>query len=180
VILYHLDFSWIPGGFLGVDLFFVISGYVITRLLLDSIQRSGGLDLRAFYAARFRRLLPPLIFMVFVTTIIVGFWAPDTMRRFLGDAPFAISGAMNWWLIFRETDYFEERHVTYLQTPCGYTVLNHWQVPLLNLQQRPLLHPPHSPTPFLKRQDHCELPHEHDPTLFVLLKAAERSVLFLF
>jgi len=107
VILYHLDFSWIPGGFLGVDLFFVISGYVITRLLLDSIQRSGGLDLRAFYAARFRRLLPPLIFMLFVTTIIVGFWAPDTMRRFLGDAPFAIFGAMNWWLIFRETDYFE-------------------------------------------------------------------------
>lgn len=107
VILYHLDFSWIPGGFLGVDLFFVISGYVITRLLLDSIQRSGGLDLRAFYAARFRRLLPPLLFMIFVTTIIVGFWAPDTMRRFLGDAPFAIFGAMNWWLIFRETDYFE-------------------------------------------------------------------------
>ncbi|MCE2647815.1 MAG: acyltransferase [Streptomycetaceae bacterium] len=87
VILYHLDFSWIPGGFLGVDLFFV--------------------DLRAFYAARFRRLLPPLLFMIFVTTIIVGFWAPDTMRRFLGDAPFAIFGAMNWWLIFRETDYFE-------------------------------------------------------------------------
>jgi peptidoglycan/LPS O-acetylase OafA/YrhL len=107
VILYHLDFSWIPGGFLGVDLFFVISGYVITRLLLDSIQRSGGLDLRAFYAARFRRLLPPLLFMIFVTTIIVSFWAPDTMRRFLIDTPFAIFGAMNWWLIFRETDYFE-------------------------------------------------------------------------
>jgi len=107
VILYHLDFSWIPGGFLGVDLFFVISGYVITRLLLDSIQRSGGLDLRAFYAARFRRLIPPLLFMIFVTTIIVGFWAPDTMRRFLIDTPFSIFGAMNWWLIFRETDYFE-------------------------------------------------------------------------
>jgi peptidoglycan/LPS O-acetylase OafA/YrhL len=45
--------------------------------------------------------------MIFVTTIIVGFWAPDTMRRFLGDAPFSIFGAMNWWLIFRETDYFE-------------------------------------------------------------------------
>ena len=107
VILYHLDFSWIPGGFLGVDLFFVISGYVITRLLLDSIQRSGGLDLRAFYAARFRRLIPPLLFMILVTTIIVGFWAPDTMRRFLIDTPFAIFGTMNWWLIFRETDYFE-------------------------------------------------------------------------
>ena len=42
VMLYHIGFDWIPGGFLGVDLFFVISGYVITRLLLDSIQRSGG------------------------------------------------------------------------------------------------------------------------------------------
>jgi peptidoglycan/LPS O-acetylase OafA/YrhL len=107
VILYHLGFKWIPGGFLGVDLFFVISGYVITRLLLDSIQRSGGLDLRAFYVARIRRLLPPLVFMIITTTIFVGFWAPDTMRRFLGDAPFALFGGMNWWLVFRETDYFE-------------------------------------------------------------------------
>jgi peptidoglycan/LPS O-acetylase OafA/YrhL len=107
VMLYHLGFKWIPGGFLGVDLFFVISGYVITRLLLDSIQRSGGLDLRAFYVARIRRLLPPLVFMIITTTIVVGFWAPDTMRRFLGDTPFALFGGMNWWLVFRETDYFE-------------------------------------------------------------------------
>jgi peptidoglycan/LPS O-acetylase OafA/YrhL len=107
VMLYHLGFKWIPGGFLGVDLFFVISGYVITRLLLDSIQRSGGLDLRAFYVARIRRLLPPLVFMIITTTIVVGFWAPDTMRRFLGDTPFALLGGMNWWLVFRETDYFE-------------------------------------------------------------------------
>ena len=107
VMLYHLGFNWIPGGFLGVDLFFVISGYVITRLLLDSIQRSGGLDLRAFYVARIRRLLPPLVFMIITTTIVVGFWAPDTMRRFLGDTPFALFGGMNWWLVFRQTDYFE-------------------------------------------------------------------------
>lgn len=107
VMLYHLGIDWIPGGFLGVDLFFVISGYVITRLLLDSIQRSGGLDLRAFYIARMRRLLPPLLFMIVVTTIFVGAWAPDTMRRFLADTPFALFGGMNWWLVFRETDYFE-------------------------------------------------------------------------
>ena len=107
VMLYHLGFKWIPGGFLGVDLFFVISGYVITRLLLDSIQRSGGLDLRAFYVARIRRLLPPLVFMIITTTVVVGLWAPDTMRRFLGDAPFALFGGMNWWLVFRHTDYFE-------------------------------------------------------------------------
>ena len=107
VMLYHLGFNWIPGGFLGVDLFFVISGYVITRLLLDSIQRSGGLDLRAFYVARIRRLLPPLVFMIITTTVVVGLWAPDTMRRFLGDTPFALFGGMNWWLVFRHTDYFE-------------------------------------------------------------------------
>ncbi len=107
VMLYHLGFNWIPGGFLGVDLFFVISGYVITRLLLDSIQRSGGLDLRAFYVARVRRLLPPLLFMIILTTVFVGAWAPDTMRRFLADTPFALLGGMNWWLVFRHTDYFE-------------------------------------------------------------------------
>ena len=107
VMLYHLGFDWIPGGFLGVDLFFVISGYVITRLLLDSIQRSGGLDLRAFYIARIRRLVPPLLFMIIVTTVFVGAWAPDTMRRFLADTPFALFGGMNWWLVFRHTDYFE-------------------------------------------------------------------------
>ena len=107
VMLYHLGFSWIPGGFLGVDLFFVISGYVITRLLLDSIARSGGLDLRAFYKARIRRLFPPLVFMIFVTIIYIGIWAPETMRRFVSDSPFALSGSMNWWLVFRHTDYFD-------------------------------------------------------------------------
>jgi peptidoglycan/LPS O-acetylase OafA/YrhL len=107
VILYHLGFDWIPGGFLGVDLFFVISGYVITRLLLDSIEISGGLNLRAFYLARLRRLLPALIFMVITTAITVGIWAPDTMKRFLADTPFALTGTMNWWLVGRELDYFE-------------------------------------------------------------------------
>ena len=107
VMLYHLGFTWIPGGFLGVDLFFVISGYVITRLLLDSIQRSGGLDLRYFYFARARRLLPPLIFMLFTTALFVGVWAPDTIKRLLTDAPFALFGAMNWWLVFKKQDYFE-------------------------------------------------------------------------
>ncbi|CAB4832416.1 MAG: acyltransferase family protein [Actinobacteria bacterium] len=107
VMLYHLGFSWIPGGFLGVDLFFVISGYVITRLLLDSIARSGGLDLRAFYKARIRRLFPPLVFMILATSIYIGIWAPETMRRFVSDAPFSLFGAMNWWLVFRHTDYFD-------------------------------------------------------------------------
>lgn len=107
VLFYHLGFKWIPGGFLGVDLFFVISGYVITRLLLDSIERSGGLDLRAFYLARVRRLLPALAFMLITTAIAVGIWAPDTIKRFLIDTPFALTGSMNWWLVGHHLDYFE-------------------------------------------------------------------------
>ena len=107
VMFYHLGFTWIPGGFLGVDLFFVISGYVITRLLLDSIAQSGGLDLRGFYIARARRLLPALIFMLVSTTIAIGIWAPDTIKRLLIDTPFSLSGTMNWWLVARHQDYFE-------------------------------------------------------------------------
>ena len=107
VMFYHLGFSWIPGGFLGVDLFFVISGYVITRLILDSIAQSGGLDLRKFYIARARRLLPALIFMLVTTTIAIGIWAPDTIKRLMTDIPFSLTGLMNWWLVFRQQDYFE-------------------------------------------------------------------------
>lgn len=107
VMFYHLGFSWIPGGFLGVDLFFVISGYVITRLLLDSIAQSGGLDLRGFYLARLRRLLPALLFMLTTTIIAVGIWAPDTIKRLLVDTPFALTGTINWWLVANEQDYFE-------------------------------------------------------------------------
>ena len=107
VMFYHLGFTWIPGGFLGVDLFFVISGYVITRLLLDSIAQSGGLDLRGFYLARARRLLPALIFMLVSTTIAIGIWAPDTIKRLLTDTPFSLTGTMNWWLVARHQDYFE-------------------------------------------------------------------------
>ena len=107
VIFYHLGFAWIPGGFLGVDLFFVISGYVITRLLLDSIARSGGLDLRGFYKARARRLLPPMAFMIVVTAFYISIWAQDSVKRFLTDIPFSLSGLMNWSLVFKEQDYFE-------------------------------------------------------------------------
>ena len=107
VLLYHLGIDWIPGGFLGVDLFFVISGYVITGLILDSIERSGGLDLRAFYISRVRRLVPALVAMVFFTTLFIGVYAPETVRRFLADLPYVFTGSMNWALVNRQQDYFE-------------------------------------------------------------------------
>ena len=107
VLFYHLGLDWIPGGFLGVDLFFVISGYVITGLILDSIARSGTLDLRAFYLSRIRRLLPALIAMLVFTTLFIGVYAPETVRRFISDIPYVLSGTMNWALVAREQDYFE-------------------------------------------------------------------------
>ena len=107
VLLYHLGISWIPGGFLGVDLFFVISGYVITRLILDSINQSSALDLKAFYAARLRRIYPGFLFMVVCTILFIGVWAPEAIKRFLSDLPYALTGTINWLLVARHQDYFE-------------------------------------------------------------------------
>ena len=106
VILYHLGLSWIPGGFLGVDLFFCISGYVITRQLLDSVIIRGGLDLREFFQARARRLLPALLFMLLGAVIISALRAPDSIHRFLSDLPYVLTGSENWHLVAIHQDYF--------------------------------------------------------------------------
>jgi peptidoglycan/LPS O-acetylase OafA/YrhL len=107
VVLYHLGISWIPGGFLGVDLFFVISGYVITRLILDSIESANGLDIKEFYAARIRRLLPGLVVLIIVTSIFTALFAPDAIRRFISDVPFVLTGTNNWYLVALNQDYFQ-------------------------------------------------------------------------
>ena len=65
VLLYHAEVSWMPGGYLGVDVFFVISGYLITSLLLAEFRDRGGVNLGKFYLRRARRLLPAL-FLVLV------------------------------------------------------------------------------------------------------------------
>lgn len=107
VVLYHLGVTWIPGGFLGVDLFFVISGYVITRLLLDSIMSKGALDLREFYWARVRRLFPPLLFTLAGSIFIIAAWKPDAIHRFLSDLPYVLTGSENWHLVALHQDYFQ-------------------------------------------------------------------------
>ena len=107
VVLYHLGISWIPGGFLGVDLFFVISGYVITRLILDSIESANGLDIKEFYAARVRRLFPGLVVLLIVTSVAIALFAPDAIRRFINDVPFVLTGTNNWHLVALNQDYFQ-------------------------------------------------------------------------
>ncbi len=107
VLLYHLGVNWLPGGFLGVDLFFVISGYVITRVILDSIQSANGLDLREFYYGRVRRLYPGLLLLIMVATVLAATIAPDAIRRIVLDVPYVLTGTNNWHLVAIHQDYFQ-------------------------------------------------------------------------
>ncbi len=107
VLLYHLGIKWLPGGFLGVDLFFVISGYVITRVILDSIQSANGLDLREFYYGRVRRLYPGLLVLIMVATVLAATIAPDAIRRIVLDVPYVLTGSNNWHLVAIHQDYFQ-------------------------------------------------------------------------
>lgn len=70
VLLFHLGLSWAPGGYVGVDIFFVISGFLITGLIKKEIDATGRLDFRAFYMRRIRRLLPALVVVLTVTAAI--------------------------------------------------------------------------------------------------------------
>ena len=75
VLLYHAGVAWAPGGFLGVDLFFVISGFLITSLLISERQRSGAISIGRFYLRRARRLLPALFTMVAATSLFMALFA---------------------------------------------------------------------------------------------------------
>ncbi len=107
VILYHAGLSWMPGGLLGVDVFFVVSGFLITSLLLQERQRSGRISLREFWTRRLRRLAPALLLMVLLVTVVWGFILktdPLTLRR---DSLFALGYGANWWFAFSGQGYFQ-------------------------------------------------------------------------
>jgi peptidoglycan/LPS O-acetylase OafA/YrhL len=108
VVLYHLRASWLPGGFLGVDVFFVLSGYLITSLLLAEQRRDGRLRRRAFWARRARRLLPELFAVLAVTAaaaILIGRGARIGLR---GSTLAALGFYSNWWQIHLQSDYFAQ------------------------------------------------------------------------
>lgn len=108
VIAYHLGQNGLtPAGFLGVDMFFVISGFIITALLLREHARHGRVDLGAFYLRRARRLLPPAFAMIAVVAVVAPVLAPDTVARLVGDIPAALVYVSNWWQIVSKQSYFE-------------------------------------------------------------------------
>jgi peptidoglycan/LPS O-acetylase OafA/YrhL len=107
VLLYHADFRWIPGGFLGVDVFFVVSGYLITSLLLEERRGSMTNDLRQFWLRRAKRLLPALFTLLVVTCTYAALFVPDALYRLRRDVPAALTYSTNWWLIASHQSYFD-------------------------------------------------------------------------
>ena len=106
VILYHLEFEWAEGGLLGVGVFFTLSGYLITDILLNQVNR-GGIKLKSFWLARARRLLPALFLMLIVVMAWVTVIGPHQPGDFRTAALSAVGYFNNWWLVFHDVSYFE-------------------------------------------------------------------------
>ncbi|HXU23541.1 MAG TPA: acyltransferase family protein, partial [Tepidiformaceae bacterium] len=107
VLFYHAGMGWLPGGYLGVEVFFVISGFLITALLLTEWENTGRVDLPGFWLRRARRLLPAVGALLLVVLIISMVFLPDQIARLREDALAAAFYVTNWHLIFSHQPYFE-------------------------------------------------------------------------
>jgi peptidoglycan/LPS O-acetylase OafA/YrhL len=106
VLIFHADSRLLPGGFLGVDLFFVLSGYLITRLLLSELGHTGRLDLAGFYLRRVFRLMPALIVLLLAVTAAVAWMWHDELPTLKGSVVSSLAYVGNWWLIDAHQSYF--------------------------------------------------------------------------
>jgi peptidoglycan/LPS O-acetylase OafA/YrhL len=107
VFAYHANLRWARAGFLGVDVFFVLSGYLITALLLAERRRTGTINLRQFWGRRARRLLPAVVVLLAAVAVAIPLLAPDQSYRLRGDLVASLGYVMNWRLIFAHQSYFQ-------------------------------------------------------------------------
>jgi len=109
VILAHTNLGILPGGFIGVDVFFVLSGYLITGLLLLELEQSGRIAFTRFYSRRLKRLLPALIFMLSISSgVAIWLLSGVEARAQLSSSPFAATWTSNLYFAFTTIDYFDE------------------------------------------------------------------------
>lgn len=106
VVLYHLNQRFAPGGLLGVGVFFVLSGYLITDLLVAEWARAGRIDIRNFWLRRARRLLPALLLMIVGVVAWVAVFNPGQITSLRSDVLASILYISNWWYIFHHVSYF--------------------------------------------------------------------------
>jgi len=106
VIIYHANKMWLPGGFLGVEVFFVISGYLITLLLLAESEKNGSISLKEFWWRRARRLLPALWVVVLGVVVFAALFQREMLGTLRGDVIAALLYGFNWFQIWVGTSYF--------------------------------------------------------------------------
>jgi len=141
VLLYHADQKWIPGGFLGVDVFFVLSGFLVTLLLLGEYERSDGVELRGFWTRRIRRLVPAQVAMVVVVVAVTAIFYREDLLALRGQVIAALTATMNWYLLSTNGSYFAAfgrppvlRHLWSLAIEMQFYVF--WPVCFLALMRR--------------------------------------------
>jgi peptidoglycan/LPS O-acetylase OafA/YrhL len=129
VILYHAGFGWMHGGFLGVEVFFVVSGYLITTLLIEEHERAGRIDLRGFWVRRIRRLFPALALVLIAVTLWALFaGSAEQAAQVKRDLPWAVGYLANWGQIAGGVPYFEAVDPPLLRHLWSLAVEEQWYV----------------------------------------------------
>ena len=105
--MYHINFNWMPGGFLGVTVFFVLSGYLITDILAMEWKRNKRIDLKKFWLSRARRLLPGMLVMLVITLAWITIFHSSLLEKMRGDSLAALFYVSNWWYIYHKLSYFD-------------------------------------------------------------------------
>lgn len=118
VFAYHLKLPFAKGGLLGVTIFFVISGFLITRLILAEIETTGTIDLKGFWSRRIKRLLPAILAMTAVLIFVSAVFNRVLFTKTCSDFLSVLLGYNNWWQIFNHVSYFENAGVPSPLTHC--------------------------------------------------------------
>lgn len=107
VVIYHMNATALQSGLLGVTIFFVLSGYLITGLLIREWSTTKKINLPQFWLRRVRRLFPAIVFVLLGTIVLTGVFAPDMLTKLRNDIVAALLFFTNWWYIFQDASYFE-------------------------------------------------------------------------